>query len=57
MRIFPLVVQGTGDPVSFLPGLVDRLRAEGHSVEIVTVPYEFQRGANTMLTIQRHLSL
>ena len=56
VRIFPLVVQGTGDPVSFLPGLVDRLLAEGHSVEIATVPYEFQRGANTMLTIQRRRS-
>jgi len=35
---------------------MDRLRAEGHSVEIAAVPYEFQRGANTMLTIQRRLS-
>ncbi len=56
VRIFPLVVQGTGDLVSFLPRPVDRLRGEGHSVEIAPVPYEFQRGANTMLTIQRRLS-
>ena len=55
VRIFPLVVQGIGDPVSFLPGLVHRLRAEGHLAEIVPVPYEFQRGATTMLTIQRRL--
>ena len=51
VRVFPLVVQGTGDPVSFLPALLDRLRGRGHGADVVTVPYEFQRDANQMLRL------
>lgn len=51
VRVFPLVVQGTGDPVPFLPSVLDRLRDLGHRAEIVDVPYEFQRGAHRMLTV------
>ena len=53
VRVFPLVLQGSGQPVEFLP----RLRAELHqsfgiTSEIVTVPYEFQVGANHMLRLR-----
>jgi hypothetical protein len=47
VRIFPLVVQGTGEPVEFL----DRLRAELPPSEVREVPYCFQRGARQMLVI------
>jgi ubiquinone/menaquinone biosynthesis C-methylase UbiE len=46
VRVFPLVVQGTGEPVPFLGRLVTELDAR-----IVTVPYSFQRGANKMMLI------
>lgn len=48
MRIFPLVVQGTGDPVPYLGRLRRDVPAES---EIRKVPYEFQRDANTMLVV------
>ena len=51
VRIFPLVVAGTGDDVPFLPDLVDRLAEDGVAVERRQVPYEFQRGGNTMLVL------
>ena len=51
VRVFPLVVQGTGEPVPFLGSLLDQLRAEGHDVVVRDVPYEFQRGAHAMLVI------
>jgi hypothetical protein len=53
VRVFPLVVQGTGDPVPFLGRLVDELRAGGYGVDLRRVPYEFQRGADRMLRIAR----
>ena len=53
VRVFPLVEQGTGEPVPFLPGLLDRFRGEGHRVDVVDVPYEFQRGAHRMLVLRR----
>lgn len=53
VRVFPLVVQGTGDQVPFLTRVLDRLRGDGHRVEVRRVPYEFQRGANQMLTVER----
>jgi SAM-dependent methyltransferase len=53
VRVFPLVVQGTGEPVPFLPTLLDRLRDQGLRVDVVDVPYEFQRGADRMLSVTR----
>ena len=50
--VFPLVVQGTGAPVPFLPRILDRLCGDGHRVEVTQVRYEFQRGANQMLTLE-----
>lgn len=54
VRVFPLVLQGTGAPVSYLASLRDRLqRGFGIATHIETVGYEFQRGANQMLRLSR----
>lgn len=53
VRVFPLVLKGTGAPVPFLPSLIDALRGDGHTVEVVPVPYEFQVDANHMLRLGR----
>jgi len=47
LRIFPLVLQGTAEPVEFL----DRLRAALPASELREVPYRFQRGARHMLVV------
>jgi SAM-dependent methyltransferase len=54
VRIFPLVLQQTGDPVPFMEPLLSRLADNWIAAERVTVPYEFQRGANEMLRITSH---
>jgi hypothetical protein len=51
VRVFPLVQQGAGDPVPFLPEILDDL--DGVTWEIRKVPYEFQAGADEMLVISR----
>jgi SAM-dependent methyltransferase len=51
IRIFPLVVQATAEPVAFLDGLRAELHAAGHRCAIRQVPYVFQRGADQMLVI------
>jgi hypothetical protein len=51
VRIFPLVMQGAGDPVPYLPELLETL--DGVTWEIRKVPYEFQAGANEMLVLTR----
>lgn len=51
VRIFPLVLQGTGEPVAFLPVLREQLHAGGHRTELRRVPYQFHRGADQMLVI------
>jgi hypothetical protein len=53
VRVFPLVVQATGDPVEWLPALCDELRDLGLAVEDRQVPYEFQTGADRMLVLGR----
>jgi SAM-dependent methyltransferase len=53
VRVFPVVVQGSGDPVPFLPRLLEEVRAGGHRADVVAVPYEFQRGADRMLRVRR----
>jgi hypothetical protein len=57
VRVFPLVRQGDGADVPFLPRLLDTLRAEGHSAELRRVAYEFQRGADQMLVLRRHAGI
>ncbi|WP_410786203.1 hypothetical protein [Kribbella sp. C-35] len=51
VRIFPLVLQGAGEPIPWLPELLESL--EGVTYEIRKVPYEFQVGADEMLVITR----
>lgn len=53
VRIFPLVVQGTGDPIAWLPDLYDELRDLGLVAEERQVAYEFQTGADQMLVVSR----
>jgi hypothetical protein len=53
VRVFPLVLQGAGQPVPFLPGLLERLAEDGVRSEVRKVPYEFQLGANEMLVLYR----
>jgi SAM-dependent methyltransferase len=47
IRVFPLVLQGVGTPVSFLHDL----RAELGRSELRTVAYRFQRNADRMLVV------
>jgi hypothetical protein len=51
VRVFPVVVQGTGEPVPFLDALRDGIHAAGHGTQLRGVPYRFQRGAHHMLVI------
>jgi hypothetical protein len=54
VRVFPLVRQGSGDPVAFLGRLRDRLAAQaGVESRVVTVPFTFQVGADEMLVVAR----
>ena len=51
VRVFPLVVQGTGEPVPFLASLRAEFTAAGHRSQVRQVPYRFQRGADRMLLL------
>jgi len=51
VRVFPVVVQGTGEPVAFLDDLRAELAAHGHRARLADVPYRFQRGGTRMLRI------
>lgn len=51
VRVFPLVQQGRGEPVEYLPELLAALA--GVEAEIRPVPYEFQAGADRMLVLTR----
>ncbi|HET9141408.1 methyltransferase domain-containing protein [Actinophytocola sp.] len=51
VRIFPLVVAGSGDSVPFLTTLRGELHAGGHRTRLREVDYRFQRGARHMLVI------
>jgi hypothetical protein len=52
VRIFPVVVQGTGEPVAFLDDLRAELHVLGHRSHLRDVPYRFQRGGDQMLLIE-----
>jgi SAM-dependent methyltransferase len=49
VRIFPTVVQKTGDAVPFLPALRASFAGRGVSSRLAKVPYQFQVGADEML--------
>lgn len=52
--MFPLVCQGDGAAVDFLPALLGNVEAtHGIASEIIPVAYEFQIGANRMLRLRR----
>ncbi|HEU5473440.1 MAG TPA: methyltransferase domain-containing protein [Actinophytocola sp.] len=53
VRLFPLVVQGTGETVPFLETLRAELHGLGHRTRLCPVPYRFQRGADEMLLVER----
>jgi hypothetical protein len=53
VRIFPLVTAGTGAAVVYLDALVAELDQVGVGAEFRQVPYEFQRGADTVLILSR----
>ncbi|HEX5707407.1 MAG TPA: hypothetical protein VFX96_08935 [Pyrinomonadaceae bacterium] len=52
VRIFPLL-SFEGRPSPFVADVQSRLAAQGHRVELVTVPYEFQRFGNQMMRITK----
>jgi hypothetical protein len=52
VRIFPLLTLA-GEPSPHLPLLCEALRDDGNFVEERKVPYEFQRGGDTMLRLRR----
>ena len=51
VRVFPTVLQGAGDPVPFWDELMAQLRADGASVEVRRVDYEFQVRARELLVL------
>lgn len=50
-RIFPLLQLG-GTTAPHLQSFLDLFRADGYEVDIITVPYEFQRSGNQMLRVR-----
>ncbi|SFJ30197.1 hypothetical protein SAMN04487936_101596 [Halobacillus dabanensis] len=54
VRIFPLV-DLQGNRYEHLGHVIEYLKDNGYSVKEISVPYEFQKGANTMLKVsERH---
>jgi len=51
-RIFPLLELGAR-PSRHLPSVIARLTAKGYEVEVLPVPYEFQRGGNRMMRVRK----
>jgi len=55
VRIFPLLALGS-QPSPLVPAVTADLRSSGFEVQVVAVPYEFQRGGNEMMRISRPAS-
>ena len=51
VKIFPLLVNMTGEPSPFLEPVIEELTAQGYSTQIKQVPYEFQKGGNQLLQV------
>lgn len=51
VRVFPLLVNFSGETSPLLQPVMDELQKRGYKVEIKQVPYEFQKGGNKMLCI------
>jgi SAM-dependent methyltransferase len=54
VRIFPLLTYNA-EPCPFVAPILDHLRKAGRIVSVEKVPYEFQRGGNTMMKIVNRL--
>ncbi len=52
VRIFPLLQLGS-TPSPYVVPVSDHFERAGHEMELVRVPYEFQRGGDQMLRIRR----
>jgi len=53
VRVFPTVMQGAGEPVPFWDELMSDLTDAGLNCDRRQVPYEFQKGADTMLVLTK----
>ena len=51
VRVFPVLVNFTGEISPFLQPVISQLSAQGCRVELKQVPYEFQRNGNQLLQI------
>ena len=51
VRVFPVLVNFTGEISPFLQPVMSHLAAQGCRVELKQVPYEFQRNGNQLLQI------
>lgn len=51
VRIFPLLLNFSGETSPLLQLVINDLEQRGYKVEIKQVPYEFQKGGNKMLRI------
>jgi len=51
-RIFPLLVNFSGEPSVHLQPVMNKLVQEGYQIEVKQVNYEFQRGGNQLLSIK-----
>lgn len=54
VRIFPLLTYNA-QPSRYVDPVVAQLKQDDHSVSQETVPYEFQRGGNTMMRVSSNL--
>ncbi|MBD1825586.1 SAM-dependent methyltransferase [Cyanobacteria bacterium FACHB-DQ100] len=52
VRVFPLLLNMTGETSPFLEPVMQALKEQGYTVNLRQVPYEFQRGGNQMLQIK-----
>lgn len=51
VRIFPIVTNFAGDISPHLAPILEQLPQAGYTLQVETVPYEFQRGGNQMLRV------
>jgi SAM-dependent methyltransferase len=51
VRIFPLLVQFSGEVSPWLQPVIDEMQGRGYEVEIRQVAYEFQKGGDRLLRI------
>jgi hypothetical protein len=57
VRVFPLLTAFSGELSPHLSGVLEQMRNRGYAVEVRPVAYEFQKGGNKMLCVQRSTSV